>query len=123
MACQAPHNTSLLRLPTAPPTSLPSCDSQAINGIMLSLQDLLVDKLCRQDYTLVADVLHLGCFEKAAAGRDRERVRFFVGVNEHVLAAKAEEVNPTAKPHTLCALSPSAHLFCTHYTPALLSTH
>ena len=65
---------------------------QAIDGIMLSLQDLLVDKLCRQDYTLVADVLHLSCFEHAAAGRNRDKLSYFVGFNEHVLKAKAAEV-------------------------------
>ena len=59
---------------------------------MLGLQDLLVDKLCRQDYTLVADVLHLSCFEHAAAGRNRDKLSYFVGFNEHVLKAKAADV-------------------------------
>lgn len=57
----------------------------AIQGIMRDMQDLLVDKLGRQDYTLVADILHLSCFEKAAAGRNRDKLTFCVGMNEHVL--------------------------------------
>lgn len=57
----------------------------AIQGIMLDVQDLLVDKLGRQDYTLVADILHLACFEKAAAGRNRDKVTFCVGINAHIL--------------------------------------
>ena len=75
---------------------------------MLSLQDLLVDKLCSQDYTLVADVLHLSCFEKAAAGRDREKVRYFVGFNNHVLKAKAHEVLAHITPTSIISSS-SAH--------------
>lgn len=57
----------------------------AIQGVMRDMQDLLVDKLGRQDYTLVADILHLSCFEKAAAGRNRDKLTFCVGMNEHVL--------------------------------------
>ena len=57
----------------------------AIEGIMRDVQDLLVDKLSRQDYTLVADILHLSTFEKAAAGRNRDNLTFFVGMNEHIL--------------------------------------
>ena len=64
----------------------------AIEGVMRSVQDLLVDKLCRQDYTLVADILHLACFEKAAAARSRDKITYFVGFNEHILEAKAHEI-------------------------------
>lgn len=56
-----------------------------IEGIMRDVQDLLVDKLSRQDYTLVADILHLSTFECAAAGRNRDKLTFFVGMNEHIL--------------------------------------
>ena len=75
----------------------------AIGGAMLDLQDLLVDKLCRQDYTLVADVLHLSVFERAAAERSRDRLLFFVGFNLHVLKAKAAERydgEASEQPHT-----------------------
>lgn len=64
----------------------------AIDGVMRTVQDLLVDKLCRQDYTLVADILHLACFEKAAAGRSRDKITYFVGLNEHILEYKVAEI-------------------------------
>ena len=64
----------------------------AIDGVMRSVQDLLVDKLCRQDYTVVADILHLACFEKAAAGRSHDKITYFVGLNEHILEYKAAEI-------------------------------
>ena len=57
----------------------------AIQGVMRDMQDLLVDKLGRQDYTLVASILHLSCFEKAAASRNRDKLTFCVGMNEHIL--------------------------------------
>jgi hypothetical protein len=57
----------------------------AITGAMQDLQMLLVNKLCRQDYTLVADVLHLSCFEHAAAQRSQGALVFRMGENEHVL--------------------------------------
>ena len=44
-----------------------------------------MDKLGRQDYTLVADILHLSTFEKAAPGRNRDKLTFSVGMNEHIL--------------------------------------
>ena len=38
-----------------------------LSPAMQDLQGLLVNRLCRQDYTLVANVLHLSCFEHAAS--------------------------------------------------------
>ena len=66
----------------------------AIDGVMRDLQDLLVDKLCRQDYTLVADVLHLSCFEQAAVGRSRGQLSYFVGFNDHVLEVQPSHLAP-----------------------------
>ena len=64
----------------------------AIEGIMRDMQDLLVDKLGRQDYTLVASILHLSSFEKAAASRNRDELTFCVGMNEHILEVSRPRV-------------------------------
>jgi len=56
---------------------------------MFQLQQLLVNKLCRQDYTLVSDVMHLCFFEHAASKRSGAALNFRLGVNEHVLKAVA----------------------------------
>lgn len=56
---------------------------------MLELQQLLVDKLGRQDYTLAADVLKLSCFEHAAAQRSESALAFRMGENQHLLKAVA----------------------------------
>ena len=58
---------------------------------MGTLQQLLVNKLCRQDYTLVADVLKLCVFEHAASMRSGAALNFRLGENEHVLKAVARQ--------------------------------
>jgi hypothetical protein len=60
-----------------------------VSGEMYQLQQLLVNKLCRQDYTLVADVLSLCSFEHAASKRSGAALNFRLGVNDHVLRAVA----------------------------------
>ena len=56
-----------------------------VAGPMHDLQMLLVNKLCRQDYTNVADVIKLSCFEHAAAQRSEGALVFQMGENLHIV--------------------------------------
>ena len=76
----------------APEPPLSDASSVAANRRTFESRFDSVDKLCRQDYTLVADILHLACFEKAAAGRSCDKISYFVGLNEHILESKADEI-------------------------------